>query len=67
MQPNTLQRDRRNAKVYQVRQARAIMAHGSSPAEAVANAQEAIDLWISTARKDDDAVPEPKGRRHHFA
>ncbi len=43
------------------------MAHGSSPAEAVANVQEAIDLWISTARKDGDAVPEPKGRRLHFA
>ena len=43
------------------------MAHGSSPTEAVASAKEAIDLWISTARKDGDVVPEPKGRRLHFA
>jgi len=39
------------------------MAHGATPAEAVAQAQEAIALWIDTAREDDRAVPEPKGRR----
>lgn len=39
------------------------MAHGASPAEALANVQEAIDLWIATAREFGDPVPEPKGRR----
>lgn len=43
------------------------MAHGASPAAAVAAAQEAIDLWIATAREDGTAIPEPKGRRLHFA
>jgi len=39
------------------------MAHGATPAAAVAQAQEAIGLWIDTAREDGRAVPEPKGRR----
>ncbi len=39
------------------------MAHGATPAEAVAQAQEAIALWIDTAREDGREVPEPKGRR----
>ncbi len=39
------------------------MAHGATPAEAVASVQEAITLWISTARADGRPVPEPKGRR----
>lgn len=39
------------------------MAHGSTPAEAVANTQDAIDLWIETARATGRTVPEPKGRR----
>jgi len=39
------------------------MAHGPTPAEAVAQAQEAIALWIDTAHEDGRAVPEPKGRR----
>ena len=43
------------------------MAHGTTPAAAVASAQEAIDLWIGTAREDGVSVPEPKGRRLHFA
>lgn len=43
------------------------MAHGSSHAEALANAQEAIALWIETAREDGRPVPEPKGRRLMYA
>lgn len=39
------------------------MAHGATPAEAVAQAQEAIALWIETAREDGRTIPEPKGRR----
>ena len=43
------------------------MAHGSTPAEAVANAQEAIGLWIDTAKEFGRPVPEPKGRRLMYA
>lgn len=43
------------------------MAHGATPAEAVANAQDAIDLWVETAQRAGRAVPEPKGRRLIYA
>jgi predicted RNase H-like HicB family nuclease len=43
------------------------MAHGSSHAEALGNAEHAIALWIDTAREDGVAVPEPKGRRLLYA
>ncbi len=39
------------------------MAHGSTQEEALTNAQQAIQLWIDTAREFGDPVPEPKGRR----
>jgi predicted RNase H-like HicB family nuclease len=43
------------------------MAHGATPADAVANAQDAIDLWIETAQGSGRTVPEPKGRRLIYA
>lgn len=43
------------------------MAHGATAAEAVANAQAAIDLWIETAQASQREVPEPKGRRLLYA
>lgn len=43
------------------------MAHGVSPNEALANAQEAMQLWLDTAREFGDPVPEPKGRRLVYA
>ncbi len=43
------------------------MAHGSTPAEAVANAQDAMELWIEVARDTGRPVPEPKGRRLIYA
>ena len=39
------------------------MAHGSTPGEAVAQAEQAIDLWIETARDLGRPVPEPRHRR----
>ncbi len=39
------------------------VAHGDSPAAALASAQEAMQLWIETAEEFGDPVPEPKGRR----
>jgi predicted RNase H-like HicB family nuclease len=39
------------------------MAHGDSPAAALASAQEAMRLWMETAEEFGDPVPEPEGRR----
>lgn len=38
------------------------MAHGATRAEAIASAEEAINLWVKTAREDGLRVPKPKGR-----
>jgi len=43
------------------------MAHGSSSEAALANINEAIQLWIDTAREFGDPVPEPKGARLMYA
>nr|WP_298413166.1 type II toxin-antitoxin system HicB family antitoxin [uncultured Halomonas sp.] len=43
------------------------MAHGTSPDEALANAHEAMQLWLDTAREFGDPIPEPKGRRLIYA
>lgn len=37
-------------------------ADGDSPDSALANCQEAMDLWLETARDFGRPVPEPKGR-----
>mgnify|MGYP005850032441 CR=1 FL=1 len=42
-------------------------AHGGSQREALDNAQEAIELWLETAREFGDPVQEPKGRRLTYA
>jgi predicted RNase H-like HicB family nuclease len=42
-------------------------AHGATQEAALASAQEAIRLWIDTAREFGDPVPKPKGRRLIFA
>jgi len=39
------------------------VAHGDTQESALANAKEAIQLWIDTARESGTQVPEPKGRR----
>lgn len=39
------------------------MAHGPTPGEAVAQAEQAIELWIESARDMGHPVPEPKSRR----
>jgi predicted RNase H-like HicB family nuclease len=35
-------------------------AHGSTQESALANAQDAIRLWIDTAREFGDSIPDPK-------
>ena len=39
------------------------MAHGNNQEDALKNVQEAIQLWIDTAKEFGDPIPEPKGRR----
>ena len=43
------------------------MAHGDSYESALANAKEAIQLWIDTAQEFGDLIPVPKGRRLMYA
>lgn len=43
------------------------MAHGNSQEEALTNANEAIGLWLETAKEFGDPIPEPKGRRFMYA
>ena len=38
-------------------------AHGMTQEDALKNAQEAIRLWIDTAKEFGDPIPEPRGRR----
>ncbi len=39
------------------------MAHGNTQEAALANANQAIQLWTDTAREFGDPIPEPKGER----
>ena len=43
------------------------MAHGASHAEALANAEEAVQLWLETAQELGRPIPQPKGRRLVYA
>lgn len=43
------------------------MAHGASHADALANAEEAIALWVETAQEHGDPIPQPKGRQLRYA
>lgn len=43
------------------------LAHGSTQEEALINVQEAIQLWMNTAKEFGDPIPEPKGHKLIFA
>ncbi|MCR4318557.1 MAG: type II toxin-antitoxin system HicB family antitoxin [Planctomycetes bacterium] len=43
------------------------MVHGVTQEESLKNAQDAIQLWIDTAKEFGDQIPEPKGQRLVFA
>jgi len=43
------------------------MVHGDTEEIGLKNANDAIRLWIDTAREFGDPVPEPKGRRLMYA
>ncbi len=38
-------------------------AHGDTQQAALQHSNEAIDLWLETAREFGDPIPEPKGQR----
>ncbi|MDA0265071.1 MAG: type II toxin-antitoxin system HicB family antitoxin [Chloroflexi bacterium] len=41
--------------------------HGESQEEALAAAQDAVQLWIDTSKEFGDPIPKPKGRRPMLA
>lgn len=43
------------------------LSHGANQLEALQNINEAMDLWIETAKEFNDPIPEPKGRKLMFA
>jgi predicted RNase H-like HicB family nuclease len=48
--------------VVDIPELKGCMAHGKTKKEAIDNAEEAINLWIETAKEDNINIPEPKGR-----
>jgi predicted RNase H-like HicB family nuclease len=56
-----------SAYIAEVPELAGCMAHGLTQEEALKSAQEAIRLWLDTAREFGDPVPKPKGRRLIFA
>lgn len=52
-----------NVFVAEVPELPGCIAHGPSQDAALAKANEAIQLWLDTAREFGDPVPEPKGHR----
>lgn len=59
--------DEDDAFVAEVPELPGCAAHGATADSALTNCQEAIELWISTAKEFGRSVPEPKGRRLQFA
>ena len=55
--------DKDSVFVAEVPELPGCMAHGETHESALANAKDAIELWIETAREFGRPVPEPKGRR----
>jgi predicted RNase H-like HicB family nuclease len=49
--------------VAEVPQLPGCMAHGNTQEAALVHANEAMQLWIDTAREFGDPIPEPKGER----
>jgi predicted RNase H-like HicB family nuclease len=53
--------DEDDAFVAEVPELCGCLAHGSTQEDALRSAQDAIGLWIDTAREHGDPVPEPGG------
>lgn len=59
--------DEDNAFVAEVPELPGCAAHGATQKAALSSAQDAIRLWIDTAKEFDDPIPAPRGRRLIFA
>lgn len=59
--------DEDNAYVADVPELPGCMAHGDTHESALANAKEAIQLWLETAKEFGDPIPAPKGKRLVYA
>ena len=59
--------DEDRAFVAEVPELAGCVTHGATPEVALKEAQEAITLWIDTAKEFGDPIPAPKGRRLVFA
>ena len=59
--------DEDGAFVTEVPELPGCIAHGPTQEAALASVQEAIRLWIDTAREFGDPVPVPKGQRLKYA
>jgi predicted RNase H-like HicB family nuclease len=59
--------DEDNAFVAEVPELPGCAAHGTTQKAALSSAQDAIRLWIDTAKEFGDPIPAPKGRRLIFA
>ena len=49
--------------VAEVPELRGCSAHGDTKSAALQSVEQAIDLWIDTAREFGDPVPDPRGER----
>ena len=56
-----------DAYVAEVPELPGCMAHGNTYEEAIKNVQDAIQLWIDTAKEFGDTIPEPKGEKLKLA
>jgi len=54
--------DEDDAFVVEVPELPGCMAHGKTRAAAIRNAEDAIRLWIKTAKEDGLEIPQPRGR-----
>ena len=52
-----------DAFVADVPQLPGCMAHGASQQDALQHVNEAIELWLDTAREAGELIPEPRGER----
>lgn len=56
-----------NAFIAEVPELPGCMAHGATQEGALKNIQDAIDLWIDSARETGLTVPLPRGRKLMYA
>ena len=59
--------DEDDAYIADIPQLPGCMAHGDTYESALANAREAIQHWIETAKEFGDPIPTPKGKRLVYA